>query len=34
LSYGPGKRDGFPDNNMAIVFANTFKDGNFRLAPK
>lgn len=34
LSYGPGKRDGFPDDNMAIVIASTFKDGSFRLAPK
>ena len=34
LSYGPGKRDGFPDDNMVIDIANTFKDGSFRMAPK
>lgn len=34
LSYGPGKRDGFPDDNMAIDIASTFKDGSFRMAPK
>jgi branched-chain amino acid transport system substrate-binding protein len=34
VSYGPDKRDGFPDKNMAINLANTFKDGCFRLAPK
>ena len=34
LSYAPDKRDGFPDDNMAIDIANTFKDGSFRLAPK
>ena len=34
LSYGPDKRDGFPDDNMAIDVANTFKDGSFKLAPR
>jgi branched-chain amino acid transport system substrate-binding protein len=34
FSYGPNKRDGFPDGSMAIDIANTFKDGSFRLAPK
>ena len=34
FSYAPDKRDGFPDDNMAIDIANTFKDGSFRLAPK
>ncbi|MDY0748052.1 ABC transporter substrate-binding protein [Paucibacter sp. R3-3] len=34
LTYGPDKRDGFPDENIAIDIANTFKDGSFRLAPK
>lgn len=34
LSFAPDKRDGFPDDNMAIAIANTFKDGSFKLAPK
>ena len=34
FSYAPDKRDGFPDDNMAIDVANTFKDGSFRIAPK
>jgi branched-chain amino acid transport system substrate-binding protein len=33
FSYAPDKRDGFPDDNMAIDVANTFKDGSFGLAP-
>ena len=31
-SWGPNKRDGFPDSGMAPNIANTFKDGSFRLA--
>ncbi len=34
LSFAPDKRDGFPDDNMAIDIANTFKDGSFKLAPQ
>ena len=28
------ERNGFPDSNMAVNPANTFKDGSFRLAPR
>lgn len=28
------ERNGFPDNNMAVNQANTFKDGSFKLAPR
>jgi branched-chain amino acid transport system substrate-binding protein len=34
LSFAPDRRDGFPDDNMAIDIANTFKDGSFQIAPK
>lgn len=34
LQYAPDKRDGFGDEHLAINIANTFKDGNFRIAPK
>jgi branched-chain amino acid transport system substrate-binding protein len=27
-------RNGFPDSNMAVNVANTFKDGSFKLAPR
>ena len=33
-SYGPTERNGFPDSNMAVNIANTFKDGSFKLAPR
>jgi len=33
-SWGPEQRNGFPDNNMAVNIANTFKDGSFKLAPR
>jgi branched-chain amino acid transport system substrate-binding protein len=33
-SWGPDKRNGFPDDNMAMNIANTFKDGSFKLAPR
>lgn len=28
------ERNGFPDSNMAVNQANTFKDGSFKLAPR
>jgi branched-chain amino acid transport system substrate-binding protein len=28
------ERNGFPDSNMAVNAANTFKDGSFKLAPR
>jgi len=28
------QRNGFPDSNMAVNVANTFKDGSFKLAPR
>ncbi len=33
-SWGPTVRNGFPDSNMAVNVANTFKDGSFKLAPR
>ena len=33
-SYSATERNGFPDANMAMNVANTFKDGSFKLAPK
>jgi branched-chain amino acid transport system substrate-binding protein len=33
-SWGPQVRNGFPDSNMAMNVANTFKDGSFQLAPR
>ncbi|MFP5405398.1 MAG: ABC transporter substrate-binding protein [Gammaproteobacteria bacterium] len=33
-SWGPNVRNGFPDSNMAMNVANTFKDGSFKLAPR
>jgi branched-chain amino acid transport system substrate-binding protein len=33
-SWGPDQRNGFPDNNMAVNVANTFKEGSFKLAPR
>jgi branched-chain amino acid transport system substrate-binding protein len=33
-SWGPEQRNGFPDSNMAVNIANTFKDGSFKLAPR
>lgn len=32
-TWGPKARNGFPDSNMAVNAANTFKDGSFKLAP-
>ena len=32
--WGPDQRNGFPDSNMAVNIANTFKDGSFKLAPR
>jgi branched-chain amino acid transport system substrate-binding protein len=32
--WAPDVRDGFPDSNMAVNVANTFKDGSFRAAPR
>jgi branched-chain amino acid transport system substrate-binding protein len=32
--WSPEIRNGFPDSNMAVNVANTFKDGSFRLAPR
>ena len=32
-SWGPGKRDGFPDPDMAMNVAGTFREGSFKLAP-
>ncbi len=34
LTYGPDKRDGFPDDNLAANIASSFKDGSFKLAPR
>ena len=33
-SWSADKRNGFPDSNMAVNVANTFKDGSFKLAPR
>jgi branched-chain amino acid transport system substrate-binding protein len=33
-TWGPEQRNGFPDSNMAVNVANTFKDGSFKLAPR
>lgn len=33
-TWGPKARNGFPDSNMAVNAANTFKDGSFKLAPR
>jgi branched-chain amino acid transport system substrate-binding protein len=33
-SWTPTERNGFPDSNMAVNAANTFKDGSFKLAPR
>lgn len=33
-SYSATVRNGFPDSNMVMNAANTFKDGSFKLAPK
>lgn len=33
-TWGPKARNGFPDSNMAVNTANTFKDGSFKLAPR
>jgi branched-chain amino acid transport system substrate-binding protein len=33
-TWGPQARNGFPDSNMAVNTANTFKDGSFKLAPR
>lgn len=33
-TWGPQVRNGFPDSNMAVNAANTFKDGSFKLAPR
>jgi branched-chain amino acid transport system substrate-binding protein len=33
-SWSPTERNGFPDSNMAVNPANTFKDGSFKLAPR
>ena len=30
---GRSNRNGFPDSNMVVNIANTFKDGSFKLAP-
>ena len=32
--WSPTERNGFPDSNMAVNAANTFKDGSFKLAPR
>lgn len=32
--WGPDLRNGFPDDEMAMNVANTFKDGSFKLAPR
>jgi branched-chain amino acid transport system substrate-binding protein len=32
-SWGPKQRNGFPDSDMVMNAANTFKDGSFKLAP-
>lgn len=33
-TWGLKARNGFPDSNMAVNAANTFKDGSFKLAPR
>ena len=33
-SWSTTERNGFPDSNMAVNQANTFKDGSFKLAPR
>lgn len=33
-TWGPQVRNGFPDSNMVVNVANTFKDGSFKLAPR
>ena len=33
-SYSASERNGFPDRDMTMNAANTFKDGSFKLAPK
>lgn len=33
-TWGPAVRNGFPDSNMAVNAASTFKDGSFKLAPR
>jgi len=33
-SWSATQRNGFPDSNMAVNVANTFKDGSFKLAPR
>ncbi len=33
-SWSATERNGFPDSNMAMNAANTFKDGSFKLAPR
>ncbi len=33
-SWSPTERNGFPDSNMTVNAANTFKDGSFKLAPR
>jgi branched-chain amino acid transport system substrate-binding protein len=33
-TWGAKARNGFPDSNMAVNVANTFKDGSFKLAPR
>lgn len=33
-TWSPKDHNGFPDSNMAVNAANTFKDGSFKLAPR
>lgn len=33
-TWTPKQHNGFPDSNMAVNAANTFKDGSFKLAPR
>jgi branched-chain amino acid transport system substrate-binding protein len=33
-SWSATQRNGFPDSNMAVNVANTFKDGSFKIAPR
>ncbi|MES2102248.1 MAG: ABC transporter substrate-binding protein [Pseudomonadota bacterium] len=33
-SWSPTERNGFPDSNMVVNVANTFKDGSFKAAPR
>ncbi|CAN5381669.1 ABC transporter substrate-binding protein [soil metagenome] len=33
-SWSETERNGFPDSNMAVNIANTFKDGSFKAAPR